>query len=156
MSRYGMNDIKMSQLAYSSKQSDRMKAARWGYGLDKLVDDKSIAVRILVAKQRYGLDKLVKDENELVRAEVARQKYALKELMFDDSPMVRMAVAAQDFALDYFAREDEDKEVREYAKYKLREKNRKEKTMGDEVLNNEEKYNFKTSNDNEEKSRNSR
>lgn len=148
MSRYGMNDIKMSQLAYSSKQSDRMRAARWGYGLDKLVDDKSISVRILVAKQRYGLDKLVKDENELVRAEVARQKYALRELMFDDSPMVRMAVAAQDFALDYFAREDEDGEVREFAREKIRERNRKEKSICDDILNNVEKYDFKTLNDN--------
>jgi intracellular sulfur oxidation DsrE/DsrF family protein len=149
MKGYGLSSIQIEALVSSNKKSDRMKAARWGYGLHRLVNDKSISVRILVAKQGYGLDILIKDENELVRAEVAKKKYNLNILMHDKSPMVRMEVAAQGYALDYLAREDKDKDVREFARYKLKEKNRKEKSIGDEVLNNDEKCDFKTPNNNE-------
>ena len=50
----------------------RVKAAERGLGLDKLVADKTPAVRLEVAEHEYGLDKLFKDPDPLV-AEAAER-----------------------------------------------------------------------------------
>ena len=45
----------------------RVQVARHGYGLDKLVNDRSANVRYYVAKRGYGIDVLINDENADIR-----------------------------------------------------------------------------------------
>lgn len=47
------------------------------YGLDTLVHDKDVAIRMKMAELGKKLDALIHDENKYVRAKVARQGYGL-------------------------------------------------------------------------------
>jgi hypothetical protein len=51
------------------------------YGLDTLVHDKDVAIRMKMAELGKKLDVLIHDENKYVRAEVARQGYGLDRLL---------------------------------------------------------------------------
>jgi len=95
----------------STRTEVRCEAARKGYGLDKLIDDKSYKVRAAVAQQGYGLDKLVNDKYSEVRIAVVEQGYGLDKLVEDKNIRVRIAVAKQGYRLDKLV-EDENYHVR--------------------------------------------
>ena len=61
----------------------RCEAARQGFCLDILINDKNWLVRREVAKQGYELDKLINDKESDVRCEVAKQGYGLDILVND-------------------------------------------------------------------------
>ena len=59
---------------------------------DALVDSENVEDRIRMAKMGYGVDKLVNDPAPRVRVEVAKGGYFTQELLKDESPEVRAAV----------------------------------------------------------------
>lgn len=59
------------------------------YGLDTLVHDKDVAIRMKMAELGKKLDVLIHDANTYVRAEVARQGYGLDVLVNDEDGYVR-------------------------------------------------------------------
>ena len=59
---------------------------------DALVDSDNVEDRIRMAKMGYGVDKLVNDPDPGVRVEVAKGGYFTQELLKDESPEVRAAV----------------------------------------------------------------
>lgn len=59
---------------------------------DALVDSENVEDRIRMAKMGYGVDKLVHDPDPRVRVEVAKGGYFTQELLQDPSPEVRDAV----------------------------------------------------------------
>ena len=54
-------------LVDSENVEDRIRMAKWGYGLDKLKDDQDYRVRLEVAKSGYFAHQLVKDPHPEVR-----------------------------------------------------------------------------------------
>ena len=62
-------------LVDSENVEDRLRMARWGYGLDKLKDDKDPRVREEVAKKGYYCTTLIKDSHLAVRS--AAKQYLL-------------------------------------------------------------------------------
>lgn len=62
-------------LVDSENVEDRLRMARWGYGLDKLKDDKDPRVRKEVAKKGYYCTTLIKDSHPAVRS--AAKQYIL-------------------------------------------------------------------------------
>ena len=68
-----MYDPKLENLVHSKYLFERAEAAKQGYGLDVLINDKESCIRLLIAEQGYGLDVLVNDENWIVREEAERQ-----------------------------------------------------------------------------------
>ena len=125
----------MTKLVYSEKFSDRIEAARAGYGLDILVRDRDPFVRGAVAEQGYELPTLVKDESPYVRVEVAKKGYGLPRLSKDPDYQVRREVARQGynpamFAIDY------DEVTRSIAQQKMaEEKDPKVKEQYKEQIN---------------------
>ena len=107
---YGTDPI-MDKKVDSDNQFDRMNAADYCYGLNKLINDECWEVRRKVAEKGYGLDKLVNDESWEVRKAVARQGYGLDKLMNDTDESVRTTVAKQGYGLDKLVN-DKNKYVR--------------------------------------------
>ena len=54
-------------LVDSENVEDRIRMAKWGYGLDKLKDDQDYRVRLEVAKSGYFAHQLIKDSHPEVR-----------------------------------------------------------------------------------------
>ncbi len=54
-------------LVDSENVEDRIRMAKWGYGLDKLKDDKDYRVRMEVARQGYYTHILINDPHPEVR-----------------------------------------------------------------------------------------
>lgn len=54
-------------LVDSTRLSDRVRAAKWGYGVDKLKDDKDFRVRAVVASQGFYINQLINDSSMVVR-----------------------------------------------------------------------------------------
>lgn len=96
---YG-NDPILDHRVDSNNWFDRMNAADYCYGLNKLINDECWEVRRKVAEKGYGLDKLINDENYYVRVEVVKHKYRLDKLVNDESWIVRANVANQNYGLD--------------------------------------------------------
>ena len=115
--RYGSKP-ELDKLVDSGRVADRLRVAKYGYGLDRLIKDRDATVRRAVAEQGYGLDKLVNDTNPEVRCAVAFQGYGLDKLVNDKKYWVRMAVAEQGYGLNKLAN-DENIYVREIAKRML-------------------------------------
>lgn len=104
LAKYGVG---LEKLVDDPSPYIRRLVAKNGYALDKLINDADFAVRIGVAQQRYGLDKLVDDEDWRVRDAVARQGYRLDKLIDDENWWVRATVARQGYRLDKLV-DDED------------------------------------------------
>lgn len=87
---------KMTKLFNSKLWSDRLRCARQGYGLEKLVNDNDSEVRAEVARQGYGHDILVHDENNSVRYVVALNSYKYDDILVNDKHhLVRAVVASR-------------------------------------------------------------
>ena len=61
-------------LVDSENVEDRIRMAKWGYGLDKLKDDKDYRVRMEVARQGYYTHILIKDPHPEVRKAALKRK----------------------------------------------------------------------------------
>jgi hypothetical protein len=55
-------------LVDSEKVEDRIRMAKWGYGVDKLKDDPDPRVRLEVAKGEYYVQQFLNDPDPEVRA----------------------------------------------------------------------------------------
>lgn len=108
---YG-NDPILDHRVDSNNWFDRMNAADYCYGLNKLINDECWEVRRKVAEKGYGLDKLINDENWKVRETVADQGYGLDILINDKDWYVRMAVTEQGYGLSRLI-DDENWAIRE-------------------------------------------
>lgn len=81
--------IEENKLLYSDNPNIRGAIARYGYGLDILINDECSYVRMNLARGGYELDKLINDEEWYVRNAVAEQGYGLDILVKDIHPVVR-------------------------------------------------------------------
>ena len=108
---YGI-DEELDKKIDSADFSERIAAAKQGYGLDMLVNDPIVDVREAVA--RYGVfhDIMVNDDEYVVRAAIAEQGNYLDVLINDESDAVRVAVAGQEYGLDKLIN-DKSADVRE-------------------------------------------
>ena len=93
------------------------------YGLDTLVHDRDVAIRMKMAELGKKLDVLIHDENKYVRAEVARQGYGLDRLVDDKEAFVRATVAQQGYGLNFLIH-DNSYIVRETAEATMKRKSR--------------------------------
>lgn len=87
----------MRLLVDSPEYEDRLRVAREGLFLDKLIHDREPLVRAQVAKHGYGLDILVRDDSMDVRRVVADWGYGLPLLVKDSCIHVLEAVALQGY-----------------------------------------------------------
>ena len=93
------------------------------YGLDTLVHDRDIAIRLRMAGLGKKLDVLIHDKTAWVRCTVARQGYGLDTLVCDENPWVRAAVAEQGYGLNFLIH-DNSYIVRETAEATMKRKRR--------------------------------
>lgn len=108
LAKYG---IGLEELVDDPSYHVRCEVVANGYALDKLIDDDNCEVRAAVVRQGYRLDKLIKDPDFSVRAEVAMAGYGLEELVKDPDEAVRATVAEMGKFLDVLI-DDPDPDVR--------------------------------------------
>lgn len=114
-----LRDYGLDTLVHDRDVAIRLKMA----GLGKKFHDKNKYVRAEVAEQGYGLDVLINDEDAFVRATVAQQGYGLDILIKDKLERVRAAVAEQGYGLNFLIH-DNSYIVRETAEATMKRKRR--------------------------------
>lgn len=68
--------------------------------LDDTIDNGDISAKIDLAKQGYGLDKLINEKSEYILAEIAKHGYGLDKLSNVDSIRVKREIIKHKYRLD--------------------------------------------------------
>ena len=120
----------LEKLVHDKSSRVREFCLEIGYRPDLLIKDPDPVIRETIAqhyvkqfeRQGYDITPLIDDPSEDVRDMMAQQGYALDKYVNDKSYLVRMTVARKGYGLDKL-KDDPDEDVRELARYMIKEQN---------------------------------